>query len=1005
MIMDNGLICKLLKINILQICALSTIIYNLSTTYQLKVFLNKKILYYNMNVTASYVPTKPKYDFESIVGDPIGVKMHTLKNGLKLFMSINKNEPRIYTNIAVRAGSKQDPAETTGLAHYLEHMMFKGTNQIGSLDWENERLLLKKIADLYEQHKAETDPSVRKELYMQIDSISNLAAKFVAANEYDKLVASLGAKGTNANTWHEHTIYVNDIPSNSLEKWLELEAERFKMVALRLFHTELETVFEEFNISQDNDGRKVQRTLLSAMFPTHPYGTQTTIGKGEHLKSPSHYNILKYFETYYVPNNMALVFSGDLDPDETVALVEKTFGTYQHKEVPPFKFEEQLILRGVQKREVVGPQAAYVQLGWRLNGAKSIDTDISSMIFSMLYNRQAGLIDLDLVQQQKVLEASAGLMNLTDYSGFMLYGRPREGQSLEDVEQLLIEQVNRIKKGDFPDWLMSAVVKDYKYSLTKSFENNASRVNAMSDAFIKDINWPDYIGRLDRIKALTKAEIVAFANQYFDDNYVVVYKRTGLDPSVMKVEKPIITPVTLNRKDKSAFATEFLKQESPSLSPEFIDYKKAILTTILENGLELDYIKNETNETFSLYYILEMGKNADKTLALSVNYLPFLGTNKYSAAQLQQEFYKLGLSFDVLSNDDRSYVTLSGLEESFTEGVKLFEHILKNVEGDDKALKNMVADILAKRENDKKDKRIILRNAMSSYAKYGKVSPFTDALTMEELNALTSHELVEKIKGLPSFEHRIFYYGTKEQPEVAQILDDEHAVSSELKPIYAPKEFLELPMDNHKVLFVHFPMVQSEILMVSKGTPQYSVDEQIMSTFYNNYFGLGLSSIVFQEIREARALAYSANAFYSTPSKQNRGHYLNAYVGTQPDKLKEAITAMHDIIENMPISETQIEQARQSVLKTIESERITRANVYWTYRNNKDRGIETDVRQAVYEVIKTTTTEHLYEFQQKYVKGRHYTFLVLGDRSKMDFEYLKSIGEVQELSLEEVFGY
>ena len=965
----------------------------------------RKIPLNNMNSDFSVVTIKPKYDFETVIGDPIGVKTYTLRNGMKLFMSINKNEPRIYTNIAVRAGSKQDPVETTGLAHYLEHMMFKGSNQIGALDWENERIVLKKIADLYEQHKAETDPSVRKAIYAQIDSISNLAAKLVAANEYDKLVASLGAKGTNANTWHEHTIYVNDIPSNELERWLELESERFKMVVLRLFHTELEAVYEEFNIGQDNDGRKVQQALLGALFPTHPYGTQTTIGKGEHLKNPSHYNILKYFDTYYVPNNMAIVFSGDLDPDKTVALVEKTFGSYKPKDIPPFKYEEQPILRGVQKREVLGQQAAYIQLGWRLGSAASGETDMASMVTSMLYNRQAGLIDLDLVQQQKVLEASAGLMNLADYSGLMLYGRPREGQTLEDVEHLLIEQMNRIKKGDFPDWLMSAVVKDYKYSLTKSFENNAARVNSITDAFIKGVSWENYIGRLERISALTKEQIVAFANKNFNDNYVVVYKKAGTDPSVLKVEKPKITPVTLNRKDKSTFSTEFLKQESLPLKPEFVDFKKAISTTKLKSGIKLDYIKNETNETFSLYYIVEMGKNSDKTMALAISYLPFLGTDKYTAAQLQQEFYKLGLSFDVFSNDDRSYVTLSGLEESFTEGVKLFEHILKNVKGDDKALKNLIADILAKRENDKKDKRIILRSAMASYAKYGKISPFTDALTTDELNFLTANVLVEKIKGLATYDHRIFYYGTKPQTDVAKVLDKEHAVPRKLKPLYAAKDFPELPTDKNKVLFVHFPMVQTEILMVSKGTPQYAVDEQIMSTFYNNYFGAGLSSIVFQEIREARALAYSANAYYSTPSKYDRGHYLNAYVGTQPDKLKDAISAMSDIIENMPVSETQIEQARQSVLKTIESERITKANIYWTYRNNIDRGIENDIRQSIYEVISTTTADDLREFQQKFVKGRHYTILVLGDRSKLDFAYLQSLGEVKELSLEEVFGY
>ena len=310
---------------------------------------------FDMNATANIQLRMSTFDNKTnAVTDPIQVKTVVLTSGMKLFMSVNRNEPRIFTNIPVRAGSKQDPSETTGLAHYLEHMMFKGTSIFGALNWEKEQVALKEIADLYEKHKAETDPSVRKALYAKIDSASNAAAKLVAANEYDKLVSSLGAKATNAYTNNESTVYVNDIPSNELEKWFQLESERFKMVVLRLFHTELEAVYEEFNIGQDNDGRKVYQAMMSGLYPTHPYGTQTTIGRGEHLKSPSHYNIMAYFKKYYVPNNMAIVMAGDLDPDKTIALVEKTFGTYQAKEIPPFKSEEQAILRGIQKREVVG---------------------------------------------------------------------------------------------------------------------------------------------------------------------------------------------------------------------------------------------------------------------------------------------------------------------------------------------------------------------------------------------------------------------------------------------------------------------------------------------------------------------------------------------------------------------------------------------------------------------------------------------------------------------------
>ena len=958
-----------------------------------------------MNVVALSPHRQVNNNNSTLQNDPIQVGSYTLKNGLKIFMSVNKNEPRIFTNIAIRAGSKQDPPETTGLAHYLEHMMFKGTHHIGSLDWEKERELLTQIADLYEKHRFETDTAVRNSYYATIDSLSNEAAKYVATNEYDKLVSSLGARSTNAYTSNEQTVYVNDIPSNELEKWFKLEAERFKMVVLRLFHTELETVYEEFNIGQDNDFRKVYQGMMSSLFPTHPYGTQTTIGLGEHLKNPSHYNIIQYFKDYYVSNNMAISIAGDFVPEQVIALAEKYFGHYESRKVPVLKYEKQKPLPNIIRKEVVGQQAEYVQLAWRFGGAKSAEKEMVGFIANLLYNNQAGLIDIDLVQKQKVLEAYAGTITLNEYSVFVMTGKSREDQSLEDVENLLVDQLSRLKEGDFPDWLMKAVVKDYKYSQMKNFENNHSRVSSMTDAFIKDIEWNEYIQRIDRLSQITKAQIIDFAKKHFRDNYVVVYKRTGLDKEVNKVEKPHITPVSLNRHDKSTFAQDFFKEDSPRVKPDFVDFKKAIQSVPLENSLMLDYIKNVTNETFSMYYILEMGKKADKLLPMAMNYLPFLGTSEYSAAELQQEFYKLGLSFDVFSNEERSFIVLNGLEESFTEGVKLFEYILKNIQGDEDALKNLVADILSKRENDKKDKRIILRNALVSYAKFGQLSPFTDILSKDELQSLEPEILVNKIKSLTSFDHRLFYYGTMPIDDVVHFLNINHTYQPSTKQPIKVKDYPELDTTENKVLFVNYPMVQTEILMLSKATPQYSLEENIKATLYNSYFGSGLSSIIFQEIREARALAYSVNAHYSSPNKLHRAHYLQAYVGTQADKMKEAILAIQQIIDNMPISEAQIEQARISVLKTIESERITKANIYWAYRDNQERGFQHDIREEVYHQIDKMTSSDLKAFHEQNVQGRCFTYLVLGDKTKIDYGFLESIGNVQELSIEDIFGY
>jgi predicted Zn-dependent peptidase len=259
-------------------------------------------------------------NYESVADDPLNTRIYTLDNGLKVYLSSYDDAPRVQTNIAVRAGSKNDPAHATGLAHYLEHMLFKGTDKYGSLDYSKEKPLLDKIESLYEQYRTVdmSDIKGRDKIWRQIDSVSGEAAKLCIANEYDKMLSGIGAKGTNAYTSNERTVYVNDIPSNQIEKWLKIESERFRMPVFRLFHTELEAVYEEKNRSLDTDGSKMFEGLMSGLFENHQYGTQTTIGTIDHLKNPSLTEIRKYFNKYYVPNNMAICMSGDFEYDDVI---------------------------------------------------------------------------------------------------------------------------------------------------------------------------------------------------------------------------------------------------------------------------------------------------------------------------------------------------------------------------------------------------------------------------------------------------------------------------------------------------------------------------------------------------------------------------------------------------------------------------------------------------------------------------------------------------------------
>ena len=291
-------------------------------------------------LTASVVTTNAKeYKYISVPGDLLKTRIYTLDNGLKVYLSVNKEKPRIHTYIAVKTGSRNDPAETTGLAHYLEHIMFKGTKLFGTTDAEKEAPYLQDIEERYEKYRTLTDPQERKKAYHGIDSVSQLAAKYFIPNEYDKLMAAIGAEKTNAYTSNDVTCYTEDIPANEVENWAKIQSDRFQNMVVRGFHTELETVYEEFNMGLTKDGRKSWAAFLKQLLPSHPYGTQTTIGTQQHLQNPSIRNIRNYFDRYYVPNNVAICMSGDFDPDQVMSIIDKYFGTWKsnhHLTVPYF---------------------------------------------------------------------------------------------------------------------------------------------------------------------------------------------------------------------------------------------------------------------------------------------------------------------------------------------------------------------------------------------------------------------------------------------------------------------------------------------------------------------------------------------------------------------------------------------------------------------------------------------------------------------------------------------
>jgi zinc protease len=957
------------------------------------------------SVTSQNFSTEKKkdsqgYSYEAVKNDKTGVRVYTLKNGLKVYLAQNTDEPRIQTYIPVRTGSNNDPSDNTGLAHYLEHMVFKGTSKIGTQNWETEKKLIAQISDLYEQHKAETDPEKKKALYKRIDEVSQEASKYSVANEYDKLISSLGAKGTNAHTYLEETVYKNNIPANELEKWMTIEKERFSELVLRLFHTELEAVYEEYNRAQDNDGRIVNYELMSALFPTTPYGQQTTIGRPEHLKNPSMVAIHNYFNTYYVPNNMAVVLVGDLDFDKTIKMVDQYFGTFNYKELPMKKQVVEKPMTAIVEKEVKSPTAERLMMAWRTSGVGTKEALLSDITSSILSNPgDVGLINIDINQKQLALGAGAYSSIFNDYGFQALTISVKEGQSLEDGKKLLLSEIDKIKKGEFDEWMIQAVINNMKLDRMKNYESSDGLATSLYRSFIEGRNWTETLSEINELSKISKADVVKFANTFYKDNYVIVYKRKGVNDKLVRVSNPSITPIQLNRDSQSEFYKKFATLTSTDLTPIYVDFKKEIQTKKVKNT-NISFVKNNTNTISNLYYIFNMGSDHNKKLSLAMGMLDFLGTDKMSAEDIKKEFYKIGITYSVNAGNDLSYIYLSGLESNLPKGVALLENLLKNVKPDQEVYNTTVATILNTRINAKKRKENIML-ALTNYAKYGKDSRFRDILSEKELKVMNVSELTNLLKGLTDYEHQIFFYGNDLNPIVAA-LEKNHNLNA-AKAIPTPKVYQE-PATTNEVYFANYDMVQAEMTRIAKGE-KYNSTITGTANVFNSYFGSGLSSIVFQEIRESKSLAYSARAYYGMANEKNLNDYMQVSIGTQANKLPQAVDAISTLLNEMPKIEKQFNNAKESSLKQIASTRIIKTNIFFNQMSLKKLGFDYDIRKDTYKNIQNLTLDATNDFFNKEVKTKKYNTAIIGKKESLDFEALKKLGTIEEVSLEEIFNY
>ncbi|MBQ8520979.1 MAG: insulinase family protein, partial [Bacteroides sp.] len=752
---------------------------------------------------------------------------------------------------------------------------------------------------------------------------------------------------------------------------------------------------------------KLQEAMLAALFPHHPYGTQTVLGTQEHLKNPSITNIKNYYKTWYVPNNMAICLSGDFNPDEMIVTLDQYFGQLQPNPNLPvldLPTEEPELAEPIV-REVWGLDAETVALAWRFPGASSKEAELLTVLSQVLYNGQAGLIDLDLIQQQKVLRAFGGAMSLSDYSIFLMQGYPKQGQTLDEVKELLLAEVKKLREGDFDEDLLKGTINTLKLYMQRQLEENESRADMFVQSFINDTEWKDEVSAIDRLSKITKEDIVAFANQYLKDtNLAVLYKKQGPDPNEKKIAKPQITPIVMNRDTASVFLKEIQQTRVTPIEPVFLDYSKDLAQLKTGKGIPVLYKKNETNDIFELTYLFDMGNRHDKALGTAVQYLEYLGTADMTPEEVKSRFHLMGCSFSVTAVGERTAISLSGLNENMPQALALLEKLLADAQVDKEAYTNLANDILKSRHNAKLNQAQNF-SRLTLYAQWGSQNNATNLLSEAELTGMNPQELVDRVHDLNSYKHRIIYYGPSSESEVLAVLDKEHQTPDALKDIPEGVQFKQQITGETKIFLAPYQAKQIYMSQISNRGETFDLNIEPARQLYVEYFGGGMNSIVFQEMRESRGLAYSAGATLAKPSKLTENYIFRSQIATQNDKMVDAIRTFNDIINNMPESEAAFKLAKEGMISRLSTERVTKESVIWSYINAQELGLDVDTRSRLYNDIQSMTLQDVVNFQQKWVKDRTYYYAILGDKKELDMDALKKLGTVIELKTEDIFGY
>lgn len=850
------------------------------------------------------------------------VKEYRLENGLTVWLNEDHSQPKVFGAVVVKAGAKDCP--DTGIAHYFEHMMFKGTDRIGTLDYESEKVLLDSIAMKYDELAMTEDTAARARLQKEINELSIRSSEYVIPNEFNRLINRFGGSGLNAATSYDATIYFNTFSPQYMVQWAEINSERLINPVFRLFQSELETVYEEKNMYGDFIGGQVMDTLMARYFGPHPYA-YPIIGSTKNLKNPRLTEMHKFFEDYYVASNMALILSGDFDAQQVMPILEKAFSRIRSGNAPK---QEKVMLPPFNGRETMKvkfpiPFIKAMGLGFRGVSANHEDQVALNIAVNLLNNANGtGYLD-KLMVEHKLMGALAINESMNEAGILAVAIMPKLLiQSYSSAEKMVWDEINRVKNGDFSDEMFNSLKLEQKRQYASSLENIDSRATVMMNLFSQGKSWNDYLNEVARIESITKEDVVRVAQKYFSNNYLCVTKSTGKYPKD-NLPKPAFSPVVPRNADaSSSYAKQLEKIPEQQVAPRIIDFEKDVKTSKLTPLVTLYTTPNPLNDIFTLNISYGIGALEQPELMQLTNYLQLLGTESLSFEQFRSRLQSIGstLAFDVTS--DAFVMKVTGFDNHIDETMELVGDFIRHAKADDKKLRQIVDDAKVSEKAFFKSGDNVA-SALLEQVKYGDQSRYLRKLSLSQIKKLKGKDMLAIYDKVRSVQCDLHYCGTlpveKVIGTIRQHLPLERTTIASNSPYYRELKQYDRPT----VFFIDMPdMAQSIVYGYVKGDPVDDKASRHASRLFSVYFGGDMSSLMFQEIREFRSFAYRTSGRYQLPNHAHKGTAgsFTAMLSTQSDKTLDALGVLDSLIREMPLKPERVEAVKQTLVNRINND-------------------------------------------------------------------------------------